>query len=86
MKIARPRKWLPDQSRTNYHSVLPVDQLAVRLLGEDQLRESGHQQGIQNSQQDRRRDRHKYRCDQIFLHFYTSSSLHQLDAGDEHVN
>src|ERR1019366_473208 len=67
MKIARPRKRLPDQARSNYHSVLSLDQLAVSLFGEDQLRESCHQQRVQNSQQNRRRDRHEYCCDQIFL-------------------
>src|ERR1700720_3342121 len=75
MKIARPRKWLPDQPRPNYHSIVPLDQLAIGLLGEDQLRESGHQQGIQNSQQDRRRDGHEYRCNKIFLHCSLDSIL-----------
>ena len=34
MKIARPRKWLPDHPRPNYTSIGPLDQLAVGLLGE----------------------------------------------------
>src|SRR5208282_5986850 len=45
-----------------------MDKLAIGLFGEDELRESGDQQGIQNSQQDRCRDRHEYSGNQILLH------------------
>ena len=85
MKVRWPRKWLSDDPRANDHAVA-LNQLPVCLPWEDQLRESSHEQGVEDPQQDRGRDCHQHRCHQIFLHNWPNSSLDQPDPGDEHIN
>src|SRR5690348_10178598 len=67
MKIPRPGKSLSDDTGSDD---LPAafDELPIRLVRKHDLRQSGHNQRIDDSQQDRGRDGHQDCGNQILLH------------------
>src|SRR5689334_15773222 len=69
MEIAGTGEALSDEARSDGFSVF-LDELTIRFLRKDQLRETGDDQGINDPQQDGRCDRHQDRGNQVFLHGY----------------